>query len=114
MSIHQELLRAEVEKMDQEAKEITMLINDALPTIWSDLALKTQNFDRLSPADHPIDRLCEYRILEGKLCGELSRLNNIANSLRRRVEALSDRAQKLNKMAAWTPELVQELLGGGR
>jgi hypothetical protein len=114
MSMHQELLRTEVERMDAEVNKIMMLIEDALPRAHTDLFLKTITLGKLSITDHPIDRLVEYRMLAGKLDLTLSRLVNITNSLQRRVLDLSDRAQKLNKIAAWTPELIQEMFGGGQ
>jgi hypothetical protein len=111
MKLNRTLIAAEVKKMDQEAKMIISLINDALPNVHTDLFTKTMVIDKLTPADHPIDRLSEYRTLSGKISIELSRLENITSSLRRKTDNLSERAHKLNKLAAWTPELVEEILG---
>ena len=110
MSLHRELITREIETMDREAKDILSLINDALPHVQSDLSLRTVALDKINPEIHPIERMTEYRILAGKISMELTRLENITSTLRRRVEGLSDNAQKLNKLAAWTPELVLETL----
>jgi len=108
---HRKLVRQAVEDLNTSVDIIVSLIDESLPECWSNLSVKTQT-TRRSKLDHPVDQLAEYQDLSKKLSLEMARLESVVSSLRRRVEAVSHRAKDILRLAAWSPDMVEDHLGG--